>query len=251
MGHAKPSAHHGRKKGRIPFKGVLLAAAVVFAIVLLMISPLFTVRQVAVEGNAVVKTEEILKTAGLDGDVNIFAIMSHQAARRLESLPYIQSARIEKNFPNALTVTIVERKPRGYVEYARMNTYLLIDGEGMVLGTQSVMTDKLPVIVGLSFSEFAVGHALETDNPSAFDTVVTLSQLFVKNELADIVKVDVSDSRDIHLYLRNVDVFFGSMEDADLKVQTLKALAPELPAEDRGFLHMEDINKDPVFQFLK
>jgi len=238
-------------KGRFLFKGVLLSAAIVFVLLLLMLSPLFTVHTVHIEGNTVVKAEEILKTTGLDADVNIFSVMSHQAAQALEALPYIQRARIVKDFPDTINITVTERKARGYVEYSRMNTYLLIDGEGMVLGTQSAMTDKLPVIVGLSFTDFAVGRLLETDNPDAFDTVVTLSQLFVKNELADIVKVDVSDSRDIHLYLRNVDIFFGSMDDADLKVQTLKALAPNLPAEDRGFLHMEDINKDPVFQFLK
>ena len=250
MGHTKVPIRRAGKK-RVPFKGIVLTAAIVFVLILVMLSPLFTVRQITVEGNTVVRTEEILKTAGLDAEVNIFSVMSHQAVQKLEKLPYIQRARIVKDFPDALTITVTERKVRGYVEYARMNTYLLIDGEGMVLGTQSAMTEKLPVIVGLDFAEFAVGHLLVTENPDAFDTVVTLSQLFVKNDLADIVKVDVSDSRDIHLYLRNVDVFFGGMEDADLKVQTLKALAPELPAEERGFLHMEDIAKDPVFQFLK
>ena len=238
-------------KKRASFKGVLWAAGGIFAVLLVMVSPIFEVRQVNVTGNTVVEEAAIRAAVGLDAKANMFAVLSYRAVSALEAMPYIKSAKIVKTYPNTIDIAVVERKVCGYVEFARMNTYLLIDGEGMVLGTQTYLSEKLPVIVGLSFDDFAVGRRLETENKDAFDTVVTLSNLFDKVGLEDVVKVDVSDNRDIHLYIRNVDVFFGGMDDADLKIQTLKVLAAELPPEARGFLHMEDISKDPIFQPLK
>ena len=238
---------------RFPFKVVFVMAVCVFALLMLMISPLFDVQHVTVEGNAVVATDTILETAGLKEPVNIFSVMSGQTAKKLNAIPYIKSARIVKEYPNSIRVVVEERTARGHVELAHMDTYLLVDGEGMVLGTQTAWTDKLPVIIGLDFSEFAVGHILETQNPEAFDTMVRLSQLFVKNEMEGVAKVDVSDNKDIHVYIQNVDVLFGSMDYADVKVQILRELAANhIPADYRGFLDMRavtdasDIEKIPL-----
>jgi len=236
---------------RFPFKAVFVAAGCVFALVLVMISPLFEVRQTVVSGNEVVEAAAILEAAGLDAPVNIFAVTLGRAVRQIEAIPYVKTAALTKKYPNTIEIEITERTPCGYVEYARMHTYLVIDDEGMVLGTQSHLSDNLPVIVGLQFSDFAIGRVLETDNPDAFETVVTLSQLFVKNDIQEIVKVDVSNNADIHLFIRHIDVFFGGMEGADVKIQTLKGIVAVTPPEQRGYLHMEDTTRDPYFEFLK
>jgi len=227
----------------LPFKLAVGAAIGVFALLLVMISPLFAVRQVLVEGNTVITTEAVLTAAGLNAKANIFAVMPGRAVKALQALPYVKSARIVKEYPNTIRIVIEERKAQGYVEFTRMSTYLMIDGEGMVLGTQAVLTDALPVIVGLEFSDFAVGRVLETTNQTAFDTVVQLSRLFAKNEMEDIVRVDISDANDIHLYVQNVDVLFGNMDYADVKVQILKELAANhIPADYRGFMDMRFVS---------
>jgi len=233
------------------FKRIMIVSVLVFAAVLFMISPVFDVQHINIAGNEIVAKEGIIRAAGLEGKTNIFSVLSYKAVQAVEDMPYIKTAVLEKHFPNAIDITVTERKPRGYVEFKSMHTYLLIDGEGMVLSTQTDITEALPVIVGLTFSDFAIGRRLEAENKDAFDMVVTLSQLFLKHELTDVIRLDVSDGADIHIYIRNIDVFFGGMADADLKVQTLKAIAADIKPEDRGFLHMEDVTKNPYFKFLK
>lgn len=224
----------------------------VSAVVLLLLSPVFDVSNVNVSGNSKISDAAIKQTAGLDTVVNIFSVSSSKAEKKLEQIPYIKYANISKTYPDSLSIRVVERKVCGYINYKETDTYILIDEDGMVLETKTYMEEKLPIIVGLDFESFAVGEILKTENEGTFQSVVTLWKLFEKYGLADVEKMDVSDTENIHLYIDNVDVLFYGMTDVDKKLQGLKGVidSGKIPKGARGILDWQPPN-EYIFRYLR
>lgn len=230
---------------------VIVPAILIFALVGLICSPIFTVKAVEVTGNEKLAIEYVKETAGLSSDINIFAFSASKARKALTQDQYIEKVSIVKEWPDKVSLKISERHLSGYVEY--MGNYLYIDENGRVLEVSAFFTERLPVIVGLNFSEFNVGQLLQVDDQASFDAVVTLARLFKKYNLAeDVVRVDVSNPENIHIYVYNIDVLFGNGLDADEKVRTLIEILDKLPDSKtiKGFLDMQNSSSPPIFRIL-
>lgn len=229
----------------------IIIAGLILVCLIVMFSPVFSITSVDITGIEKLNKDYVMKTSGLDTMPNIFAFNSRKAIKLLKTNNYVDQVKIKKSFPDKVTLTITERHLSGYVEY--MGSYLYIDENGRVLESVSHFTEKLPVIVGLEFSEFSIGSILNVDNQSSFDTVVTLAKLFDKYEMeAEVIRIDVSKDEDIHLYIYNIDVEFGDIRDADLKIRTIKEILSKMPNSDtaRGFLDIKNINVSPRFRLL-
>lgn len=236
---------------KISFKICMSLFSIVSLIILLMICPWFNITKTEIKGLENIQEQKIYTDLKLKGDkpVNLFAFNSFKAKKILLSNPYAESVKIIKHFPNVLEISIAERKITGYIPY--MGQYLYIDGDGRIIDVQSAFTKKLPVVVGLNFTKFTLGEILEVENKDTFDIVVELSKLITKYELLDdIIRVDVSDSYNIHLYVNNIDVIFGSFEDSNWKISTLNEIIKKMSPEDKGFLDITDSSKKPLFTYL-
>lgn len=227
-----------------------VSAILVFLILIIMICPVFYINDVVVTGIENLKEEQIISTVGLNNKTtNIFAFNSIKAKETLKQNPYIEDVKIIKNLPESIAFEITERKIRGYIPY--MSSYLYINDDGRVIDVQTSYVKQLPVVIGLNFSKFTLGEILEVDNKEAFDVVVQLSKLMTKYEiLEDVIKVDVSKPEDLHLYVNNIDVLFGTFEDLNWKMSTLNEIIKKIPEEDKGFLDISNSNKTPRFTYL-
>lgn len=261
MARKKKKKHHSnsskpawKRKPRPALKAFLVLCVIALAALAIMLSPLFYIKEIEIAGNSKYSNIEIKDAAGLGQSVasgeSIFQKSSSGIKRNIEALTYVKNASVTKTYPGKISINITERNVRGYVEYQNMGQYLYIDEAGVVLEVKSYFAETLPVIVGLKFSAFSIGKPLEVENAAAFDNVVTLSSLFAKYEMTDVIKVDVSDENDIHLYIGNIDVLFGSISDADEKVRLAKTCINELDESFRGTLDVKDPYKDPVFRVI-
>lgn len=85
--------------------------------VLLFRSPLFRVTAIEITGCQLLRPERIREVLGIqEGTVTMFAVRGWELEHRLERIPQIKEARVEKIFPHTLRVVIVERKPEILVE---------------------------------------------------------------------------------------------------------------------------------------
>lgn len=213
---------------------------------------IFDISYIDFKGGEIYSKTEILAKAGIAEGMNIFKLNSKNIKKNLESEPYIKNANIEIQYPDEVSIVVKERKVRGYVPY--VGAYLYIDEEGMVLETSSSYKEQLPIVEGLKFEQFKVGQVLEVENEEAFDVVLKTSNILLKYsdmyEIEDILKIDVSDTKNIHIYMRNVDVKLGNSSDYDEKIRTMLAIMQKIPSQDRGILDISDINKSWVFEYL-
>ena len=72
-----------------------------------------------------------MKAAGLDRATSYFTVDEKSIARNLQSNRYLVFERMEKVFPNGLTLYIHEREP--IVRVQEMGTDYVLDEDGMVL----------------------------------------------------------------------------------------------------------------------
>ena len=225
--------------------GVLAALGLFF-----LAAPFFNVQNLNISGANRVTREQI-KLAGIDTGGNFFLLSTGKAKRLLSEIPYVKSVNLTKTFPDSVNLEIRERIPRAYIEYENMGLYLMVDEDGYVLDVHNSLYEKLPMISGIEFDKLVKGEPLETKDNKVFSCMVDMSRLFVKYQIQDIASIDMSDIEDIHIYIREVDVSFGSVDNGEEKVRTMKAVLAELPAEIVGYLDVASSDKQAVFSHRK
>ena len=71
-----------------------------------------------------------------------------------------------------------------------------------------------------------------------------------KENLKDIIKIDVSNLDDIHLYMDKLDIVLGNTDALSLKMNTLDEILKNFTPEERGFLYINDVSKLPIFKYI-
>ena len=164
--------------------------------------------------------------------------------RRLETLPWVKTARVRKAYPSALRVEVESRAPYAYIE---RNGPVLIDRDGVELGRGSAETVlSYPLLTdGLGFRQdyadkLALARASLESLPSAVRSLVEFVDLSDARGLGigfrgDPTRLVVSgpDIRGpVEEYLaRKADweARFGLLETADLRLDGRAILRPVAP----------------------
>jgi cell division protein FtsQ len=114
------------------------------------------VADIRVEGRETTERATVLEALGAGFGTPILAVDPARAKQKLEALPWVRSAVIERRLPDTLYVRLVERKPLALWQHA--GKLQLIDRSGEVIPvTRLDRFAKLPMVVG----EDAAHHAAE------------------------------------------------------------------------------------------
>ena len=236
------------------FKTALIMISVVIGVLLFLRLPMFFISDIDITGNTRLTDEYIKQVMNIHDKQTVFFWNAPMARGELLKNNYIDRVGINIDYKSRrVTVRVRERILSGYVEYVE-GIFLYIDEYGRVLESSTSFTERLPVVVGLEFKQFTIGEILKVDNPTSFDLVVTLAQLFNRYQMSsDIIKIDVSKPDDIHLYIGKIDVEFGSILGAEEKIRMVQAIMDEYlnNSAESGFLNIRDINRPPRFRPLQ
>jgi len=138
----------------------------------------FQVRNVLVEGRVETRASDILAALDAERGSPLLAIDVAGAKARLESLPWIKSAEVERQMPSTLRVRVEERKPFALWQVGQRLS--VIDREGVVIVKDNVAryADR-PLVVGegaeLRASEILDLVASEPDIRNQVDAAVLVS----------------------------------------------------------------------------
>jgi cell division protein FtsQ len=131
----------GRARMRRTLAGVAVIA-IAAGVVGVYFSPLLRVQSVEVTGTATVNPDEVKGLLDADGRSMLTADFA-AAESRIEDLPQVQSATIERRWPDTVLVTVVERAPWG--AWAVGEATYVIDSEGTVLNAAAA-PEGTPVV---------------------------------------------------------------------------------------------------------
>jgi cell division protein FtsQ len=114
----------------------------------------FRVVDVRVEGRRTTDRETIIEALDARPGTPILAVDPVRAKQKLESLPWVRSAAIERRLPNTLYVRLVEREPLALWQHA--GKIELIDRTGTVIPVPRLdRFAKLPMVVGEDAASYA------------------------------------------------------------------------------------------------
>lgn len=232
--------YNGRKKTGIK---ILVAATVVLAVVgaVYFVLRTYTVSNVYVEGN-IHYTEEEIKEIVMDGpfgDNSIYLSLKYKK-KGVEGIPFVDVMDVSILSPDTVKISVYEKALAGYVKY--LDTYMYFDKDGCVVESSNVKTVGVPQVTGLDFDHLVLGQPLPVENKDVFGTILILTKLLNKYELAA-DKIYFHTSGEVTIYFGQVKVALGKdqavLED---KIMLLPDFLVELEGKS-GTLQMENYDE--------
>lgn len=129
----------------MPFLIVVLVLALVFAAgSVVYTTGLFGVAQVRVAGTVLASPEDIRAAAGVRYGTPLAQVDLATIAARVERLPVVREATVERDWPSALVVRVVERTPVAVVP--RNGWWTSIDATGVAFFDEANRPALLPLV---------------------------------------------------------------------------------------------------------
>lgn len=184
-------------------------------------------RRVEVAGNEKVTKEEIAAASELSAGMHLLKISVGAVSRKVESIPWVSEARVERIIPSSVRISVEERSPRA--EVVLRGRSWLVDAEGMILEEGSGAGLKivdLPVKrprpgVQITVRQFHEALAVfDSLDPQMSARVRELSARTV-----DRITLTLDD---------RTEVVFGAAEEVDAKNYSVRRILEEAAKEGRG-----------------
>jgi cell division protein FtsQ len=107
----------------------------------------FLVRDVEVSGRRATSADEVLTALDASRGAPILSISPTAARQRLQALPWVRTATVERHLPDAIVVHLTERRPMAFWQHE--GKIDLVDTEGTVIATQDLGSyNDLLLVVG-------------------------------------------------------------------------------------------------------
>lgn len=142
--------HGHRRRRRRRLMTALVLLSVLAGCWLAAKSSLLTVESVDVTPSPNAGAEAIREAAGIGVDLNMLELDESAIARKVEALPWVGRATVERRWPKTVSIAVTERTIRAVVPDGS-GGWLLVDETGRVLGpTPPVSHQFVPHIIGLA-----------------------------------------------------------------------------------------------------
>ena len=211
------------------------------ALVYLFTDLRFVVRQVSVEGNSTLATEDVVDLAGLRGRLIWFA-HGGDVLERLTEHPYIVAASVELSLPDRVRIRIEEQRPK--VHWQTSSGQYLVDSAGKVMTTtQELGGEDVLVIIDAS------NHTLETGTQLDLSAIQFAQTLAIRlpNELA-VTPTQVIWDPQLGISVRTASdqvIIFGRNEELDRKLAVLH----QLLIDQTAFTYLDLQLATPFYQY--
>lgn len=157
------------------------------------------VRRVAVEGNRIVETPEILQLVKIEKDAQLHEVDLMAVRKNVLSHYFIKDAVIERDLPATIKITVKERAPLAIVNAQEV---LYLDEDGVVLPHSiSKALFDLPILSGVPGTiTLKPGMTLKNADVREALEILATSKLLGKELYYMISEVRLRDGGDIVLY---------------------------------------------------
>ena len=216
---------------------VVLAALAVLFILGLSFAGVFRVRQVTVTGNAYYTKEEVVDLLLDEGSLqNTLLVYLRYKYQEHPEIPFIDDFEVTMDSWQSLKIRVYEKNMVGYVRYLGQDVYF--DKDGIVVESSTQELEGIPQISGVTFDSRAIHQPLSVEDPTIFDTILSITKLLTKYDL-DPDEIRFGAGGELFLQLGDVKVALGTGENLDEKISRLKQLEGDLK-DKSGTLHMEN-----------
>ncbi len=241
-----PESKHGehrtaRKRSSV---NALIGFVLVVIAAIFVMSVLFRVHDIRVEGNEHYTDAEIIKAIDIeDGDNLFFYDRIAAVSRALAKLPYIEEVSITRSLPDKITITVTESKAMAYIVVG--DEEWTIDHNCKVLGKAAEgEQDMLIPVVGFDPGTLLIGEQLTTGDGSTAPVeflAEILYQLSERGLASSVTRIDFSDIKSVKFsYGGKYSVILGSYSEVEYKFGMFVSVMEQLKAGDVGIINLSD-----------
>lgn len=212
----------------------------IVGILIIMVLPIFNVSpdNVNITGLDLIDRNEILDVINYNKYNNLFYLLLNNPKEKIiENIPMVNDCEVKFELPNSLNIRITEIRLAGYIPY--LEEYIYIDSYGKVVSSEVEKIDGIPLIEGLNFTSFKVGNILKVSNQDALKIIIEITNVLNKYNLSNLIdSIDVTSLDNLKLYVGNIEVVLGEIEDYDQKIRNAMEAINNLSPEARGILNV-------------
>ena len=245
-------ASNKKKNKRVNYKKKKLRAKIIKwtsfiilvfgAILLLLLSDLFNIKEINVINNNRISSEEIIKLSGIQVNENIFKFLKFKAKDNIKTNPYVESVKIRRKFNRTIEIDTEERIPTYMIKQEENYFYLNNQGNSLEQNSEKI---EAPLIEGLTTEELIPGNRLELVDLKKLNTVIQIMQTAKSKDIAEkITTINVESDFDyiIKMESEQKTIHFGSGATINDKIiKIIPVLEDNVGVS--GEIFVQDINK--------
>lgn len=232
-----------KKKIRVKIiKWTSLILLVIGAILLLLLSDIFNIKEINVINNNRISSEEIIKLSGIQVNDNIFKFLKFKAKDSIKSNPYVENVKIHRKINGTVEIDVEERTPTYMIE--KEENYFYINNQGYILEQNSEKLEA-PTIEGFVTKELIPGNRLEIADLKKLNIVIQIMQAAKSKEIAEkISKINVESDYDYIITMEEEQktVHFGNGTRINDKITKIIPVLED-NVDVAGEIFVKDINK--------
>lgn len=125
-------------------------------------NPAFTLKNIEIRSDGRFSSAQLKAFAAIEPGVNLFAVDFDTVRANLESVPQIESVRIQRRLPATLAIEVIERDPVLQIRFRRSGFLYLLDRYGVAMRPEATRSHgrTLPLIDGVSVKEPKLGDCV-------------------------------------------------------------------------------------------
>jgi len=236
------------KKNKKRLKVLLIVILIVISLILLLSSNLFNIKEIIVENNQKLSSDEIISLSRIEKDKNIFAINKYISRYNIKENPYVDTVNIKRVLPSKMKIIIEERVPTYMLNYADSYVYISKDGYMIEISNEKL---NIPTLLGTAtdLNEIKIGTKLSIDDLKTINTVNNIKEVSNNHGIGNLITyIDISDTRNYKLILESEGktVYLGDGSDLNTRILYLKSILDETDGEHGEIFLNVDINTEKV-----
>ncbi|MHB9003080.1 MAG: cell division protein FtsQ/DivIB [Coriobacteriia bacterium] len=202
----------------------LLSVAVVVGAVALYRAPVFSVTRIDVIGNRHLSEQDVRNIVDLPADATLLRLPIQQIDQRLEANPWIASATVSRDFPDAVRIRVQERVPAALVDVG--TGFWIVDENAWAIAPQSADVTTTLVVVR-DVPDFEPGQGKRSESSALRNALSVWSglseELHARTRLLSAPSVD----KTAIVTIDDIEVFVGSAEDMAKKDLVIRRILAE------------------------
>ncbi|PZR73220.1 MAG: hypothetical protein DLM73_11155 [Chthoniobacterales bacterium] len=234
------ATQHRNRRVLVVVSKVALAAAVCIGLVLgvrfgakrlFFENPDYQLSQIEVQTDGTLQRDQILKTADLRENENIFLINLAQVHDHLQQLPQVDEVQVVRKMPGEIDIRIVERKPIAWITSDKTisdpfasDVAFLVDARGVLMKEKKLLPEYLglPLITGCTSESLEAGKVVESFEAKAALELLRLSTRSFMQTRFQVREIDLSKGYCLVVSDKNHSRVTFGFDNLDMQLQRLE-----------------------------
>lgn len=234
-------------------KWTSLVLIIIGAIIFTIMSPIFNVKNIKVEGNSYLSEEQVISLSRIEIENNMFKYNKKEIIKNIKENAYIENVEVKRSIPDTIEIKITERKTSFMIQFA--NAYAYINNQGYILEISNKALEY-PILTGFStpVEELQERRRLNKEDLKKLSDVLEIMESATSNEIASLIteiNIENSDNYVLELKSKNKVVNLGDTSNLSTKmlwIQTFNKLEGSTKGEIMLNMNLNDDKNKPYFR---